>query len=47
MTQPDMSKVDAHPRVDAVTEDDEEQVLQDLYGDPNDDGFYTGDEVNS
>jgi hypothetical protein len=37
-----MDRVDANPGVHTVTEDDEEQVLKDLYGDPDDDGIYRG-----
>jgi hypothetical protein len=36
--------VDAHPDVHRPTESDEERVLAELYGDPDDDGFFRGEE---
>jgi hypothetical protein len=41
----DMTAVDAHPDVHRATEDDEEQVLKDLYGEPDADGVYRGEGV--
>lgn len=38
----DMARVDADPRVHRATEPDEEQVLADLYGDPDQHGVYRG-----
>jgi hypothetical protein len=35
-----MDQVDVHPDVHRATEADEEEVLRELYGDPDDDGFY-------
>ena len=37
-----MDKVDADDRVHRATESDEEQVLTDLYGDPDQQGVYRG-----
>lgn len=36
----DMVNVDAHPDAHRATEPDEEAVLKDLYGPPDDDGVY-------
>lgn len=45
--QPDeaalMGQVDQHPDAHRATESDEEQVLAELYGDPDEDGFYLGE----
>lgn len=40
-----MDQVDTHPDVDRVTEDDETTVLQDLYGEPDEDGVFRGEET--
>ncbi|RKS76203.1 hypothetical protein BZB76_1553 [Actinomadura pelletieri DSM 43383] len=40
-----MDEVDVHPDVHRATEPDEEQVLAELYGDPDSDGFYLGEET--
>jgi hypothetical protein len=40
-----MEQVDADPRVHRATEDDEETVLKDLYGEPDTYGVYRGVEV--
>jgi hypothetical protein len=37
-----MDEVDMHPDVGRATEADEEQVLRDLYGDPDEQGVYRG-----
>ncbi|WP_278045283.1 hypothetical protein [Actinomadura roseirufa] len=38
-----MPKVDVNPGVHQATEDDEEQVLRDLYGAPDPDGIFRGE----
>lgn len=38
-----MTDVDAHPDAHRATEVDEEAVLKELYGDPDDDGVYRGE----
>jgi hypothetical protein len=38
----EMAKVDLHPDAGRATEDDEEQILSELYGPPDPDGFYRG-----
>ncbi|MFI0446194.1 hypothetical protein [Actinomadura sp. 6N118] len=38
-----MDLVDVHPDVHRATEPDEEQVLRDLYGEPDADGVFRGD----
>lgn len=35
-----MDQVDVHPDVHRATEPDEEEVLRELYGDPDENGFY-------
>ncbi|WP_198679299.1 hypothetical protein [Thermomonospora amylolytica] len=40
-----MDKVDVHPDAHRATEPDEEQVLRELYGEPDTDGFFRGEEV--
>ncbi|MBA9002186.1 hypothetical protein [Thermomonospora cellulosilytica] len=40
-----MDKVDVHPDAHRATEPDEEQVLRELYGEPDADGFFRGEEV--
>ncbi|GAA2450699.1 hypothetical protein GCM10010191_80860 [Actinomadura vinacea] len=42
-----MDQVDVHPDVHRATEEDEEQVLQSLYGDPDPDGIYRGEDEES
>jgi len=37
-----MSEVDVHPGVHRATEPDEEQVLRELYGEPDQDGIFRG-----
>ncbi|WP_242892401.1 hypothetical protein [Actinomadura litoris] len=39
-----MAEVDVHPDVDRATEADEEQVLRELYGEPDQGGVYKGAE---
>ncbi|MBO2449929.1 hypothetical protein J4573_22695 [Actinomadura barringtoniae] len=38
-----MDQVDANPDVHRATEPDEEQVLRELYGEPDADGVYRGE----
>ncbi|WP_192809676.1 hypothetical protein [Actinomadura rudentiformis] len=38
-----MDLVDVHPDVHRATEPDEEQVLRDLYGEPDEDGVFRAD----
>ncbi|MFF5259555.1 hypothetical protein ACFY4C_11470 [Actinomadura viridis] len=38
-----MDQVDVHPDVHRATEADEEQILRDLYGEPDSDGVYRGE----
>jgi hypothetical protein len=38
-----MDRVDVNPGVDRATEPDEEQVLRDLYGQPDGDGIFRGE----
>ncbi|MFF5258813.1 hypothetical protein ACFY4C_07690 [Actinomadura viridis] len=38
-----MDAVDVHPDVHRATEEDEEQVLRGLYGEPGADGIYRGE----
>ncbi|XVQ12114.1 hypothetical protein ACQP1W_05910 [Spirillospora sp. CA-255316] len=40
----EMDQVDVHPDVHRATEDDEEQVLLGLYGEPDQEGIYRGEE---
>ncbi|WP_395110002.1 hypothetical protein [Actinomadura sp. SCN-SB] len=40
----EMEHVDVHPDVHRATEPDEEDVLRELYGEPDENGFYTGTE---
>lgn len=39
-----IDQVDVHPDVHRATEPDEEQVLRHLYGEPDEEGFYRGQE---
>lgn len=44
MSSPEeMDQVDAHPDVHRATEPDEEQVLRELYGEPDEHGFFRGE----
>jgi hypothetical protein len=44
--QPDgLDEVDVHPDVHRATEEDEEEVLRELYGEPDEDGIYGGVEI--
>ena len=46
MSQPaEMEQVDVHPDVHRATEDDEERVLRRLYGEPDEEGIYRGEDV--
>jgi hypothetical protein len=36
----EMDQVDVHPDVHRATEPDEEEILRELYGEPDDQGFY-------
>ncbi|MFB4297990.1 hypothetical protein [Actinomadura sp. NTSP31] len=38
-----MDEVDVNPGVDRATEPDEEQVLRELYGEPDKDGIFRGE----
>ncbi|MDL4814836.1 hypothetical protein [Actinomadura opuntiae] len=38
-----MDEVDVNPAVDRATEPDEEQVLRELYGEPDGDGIFRGE----
>jgi len=38
----EMEHVDVHPDVHRATEADEEDVLRELYGEPDENGIYTG-----
>ncbi|MFG2001287.1 hypothetical protein ACGFNU_19280 [Spirillospora sp. NPDC048911] len=38
-----MKNVDVHPDVHRATEPDEDQVLRELYGEPDDDGIFRAD----
>ncbi|WP_281181854.1 hypothetical protein [Actinomadura macra] len=40
-----MDKVDVHPDVHRPTETDEEKILSDLYGEPDAEGTYQGEDV--
>jgi hypothetical protein len=40
-----MDLVDANPDVHRATEPDEEQVLRELYGEPDADGLYHGEDA--
>ncbi|WP_278045339.1 hypothetical protein [Actinomadura fibrosa] len=40
-----MDAVDAHPDVHRATESDEEQVLEELYGAPDSDGYFRGEDA--
>ncbi|MFD0854347.1 hypothetical protein ACFQ07_19065 [Actinomadura adrarensis] len=41
MSSPEqMDQVDVHPDVHRATEPDEEEVLRELYGDPDENGFF-------
>ncbi|MFI0357669.1 hypothetical protein [Actinomadura sp. 9N407] len=40
-----LDEVDVHPDVHRATEEDEEQVLRALYGEPDEDGIYRGEEI--
>ncbi|GAA2591669.1 hypothetical protein SMC26_06900 [Actinomadura fulvescens] len=39
-----MNRVDVHPDAHRATEADEDQVLRELYGEPDDDGVFRADE---
>ncbi|MEW2355832.1 hypothetical protein [Spirillospora sp. NPDC029432] len=39
----ELDEVDVHPDVHRATEEDEEQVLRELYGEPDEDGIYRGE----
>lgn len=39
----DLAQVDVHPDSQRATEPDEDQILRDLYGEPDDDGIFRGD----
>lgn len=49
MTQPDDESQKVHDHVNVIpngpTEDDEERILESLYGPVDEDGFYRGPEV--
>ena len=46
MVEPNLGDVvDVHPDAHRATEHDEEQVLGELYGPPEQDGVYRGDET--
>ncbi|MCP9953102.1 hypothetical protein LUW76_31880 [Actinomadura madurae] len=38
-----MDEVDVHPDVHRATEPDEEQILRELYGEPDADGIFRGE----
>ncbi|WP_033423959.1 hypothetical protein [Actinomadura flavalba] len=38
----EMDKVDVHPDVHRATEPDEDQILRDLYGEPDAEGVFRG-----
>ena len=38
-----MKQVDVHPDVHRATETDEEEVLRELYGEPDEQGFHLGE----
>ncbi|MEU5880757.1 hypothetical protein [Spirillospora sp. NPDC047279] len=42
-----MDQVDVHPDVHRATESDEDQILRDLYGEPDDDGIFRADGEDS
>lgn len=42
MRRAEMDQVDVHPDVHRATEADEEEVLRELYGEPDEQGFYRG-----
>lgn len=39
-----MDRVDVHPDAHRATEPDEEQILHQLYGEPDAEGFFRGEE---
>jgi hypothetical protein len=41
-----LAKVSANPAAHRATEPDEEAVLRELYGDPDEHGFYTGEALD-
>jgi hypothetical protein len=40
-----LDEVDVHPDAHRATEEDEEAVLRALYGEPDEDGIYRGEEA--